>query len=365
MHLLTRPRRALRLTTICAVAAVGLVAPMLAAVRLAHPAAKIDLLVGEQAYPLFAHDDRFDKVVLSLLYERRHRRLPRLWAALTACALIARLGLGYDLVITYLWGSSWLNLIAGAVGRGRRIGYRHRFPGLLTSDLGTYGNRGDIPANLRLLEAARISPPDSRSPLALVPDEGAVEAASRLLTARGRRQKGPLVVMHTGSDWGCQQWLPARWAALADRVVEEHDADVVFTGLASEVGYVEHIRAKMRLASLSIAGETSLSQLAAVIALADLCVTVDSVAHDMAQGLGTPTVVLAGPSRPEVAAGGQLRVVNGSSAELQRTILDCQEHFPSGFCHDYSCPWAGLRHITVEAVAERITLTPRAAAHER
>src|SRR5450759_5660736 len=78
------------------------VAPMLAAVRLAHPAAKIDLLVGEQAYPLFAHDDRFDKVVLSLLYERRHRRLPRLWAALTACALIARLGLGYDLVITYL-----------------------------------------------------------------------------------------------------------------------------------------------------------------------------------------------------------------------------------------------------------------------
>jgi ADP-heptose:LPS heptosyltransferase len=331
-------------------------APMLGAVRAAYPSAKIDLLVGEQAHPLFAHDARFDTVVLSALYGRRRGRLPRLRAALTACAIVAQLGFGYDLVITYLWGSSWLNLIARTVG-ARRIGYSHRFPGLVTSSLGAYGPDGDRPANLRLLKAAGIPLPNLESPPDLVLEKEVVDAASRLLVARGRRPSRPLVVMHTGSDWACQQWLPDRWAELADRVADEYGADVVFTGLASELGYVEQIRARMRTSSLSIAGETSLPQLAAVISLASICVTVDSVAHDMAQAMRVPTLVLAGPSRPEAAAGARLRVINGSTSELQRTIVSCQDQFPAGFCHDYSCPLTGLRHISVEAVAKEIAVT--------
>lgn len=329
--------------------------PMLGAVRAAHPAARISLLVGEQAYPLFAEDRRFDKVTCSTLYGRRPRSLPRLRALLTACELIVRLGLNYDLVITFLWGSSWLNAISRLVGRGARIGYAHRFPGFLTSSLRAYGSHGDIHANLRLLEAAGVPPPDERSP-ALVVEGEAAAAASRLLGDRGWRAGRRLVVMHSGSDWACQQWLPERWADLADRVIDQHDADVVFTGLASDTAYVEQIRSRMTSPSVSMAGETSLSQLAAVMSLASFCVTVDSVGHDMAQALGVPTTVLAGPTRPEAPAGRRLRLVNRTPDELQRTILDCQGRFPLGFCHDYSCPWAGLQHISVDMAAREIAL---------
>jgi ADP-heptose:LPS heptosyltransferase len=350
-----RPSKILLILDKCGPGEAIRVSPMIGAVRAAHPSAQVNLLVGEQAYPLFAHDRRFDKVVLSTLYGRRPRTQPQMRALLTAGALIVRLGIGYDMVITFLWGSSWLNVIARLVGRGRRIGYPHRFPALLTSRLGPYGMNGDIAANLRLLEAAGVPPPDTRG-TALVVEEADVAAASDLLANRGRQPGRPLVVMHTGSDWACQQWLPERWAALADKVIDLHDADVVFTGLASEAGYVERIRSRMTSPSMSIAGETSLPQLAAVMSLATLCVSVDSAGHDIAQALGVPTTVLAGPTRPEAPAGRPLRVVNRTSDDLQRTILECQGHFPRGFCHDYSCPWAGLKHISVDMAVHAIAL---------
>jgi len=331
------------------------VAPMIAAVRAAYPSSQINLLVGEQAHPLFVHDSRIDRVVSSPLYGRRRRSLPQIRALLTAGALTMRLGIRYDMVITFLWGSTWLNLIAWLVGRGRRIGYPHRFGGFMTSRLRTYGKHGDIAANLLVLGAAGVPPPEARVP-ALAVEEADFAAASRLLVDGGRRPHRPLVVMHTGSDWACQQWLPERWAALADRVVEQHDADIVFTGLDSEAGYVEQIRSKMISASISLAGETSLPELAAVMSLASFCVSVDSAGHDMAQALGVPTAVLAGPTKPEAQTGHPLRIVNRTSNELQRTILECQGRFPLGFCHDYSCPLAGLKHISVDMAARAIAL---------
>lgn len=325
------------------------VSPMLGAVRAAHPSAQISLLVGEQAYPLFAHDRRFDNVVRSSLYGRRPRTLPQLRALVTAGVLAVRLGFRYDMVITFLWGSSGLNVIGRLVGRKRRIGYPHRFPGFLTSGLGDYGMRGDIAANLLLLEAAGVPPPDARSP-ALVVEEADVAAVSRLLVDRGRRAWRPMIVLHTGSDWACQQWLPERWALVADRLVAMHDADVVFTGLAGERDYVEQIQDMMASASICLAGATSFPQFAAVMSRATLCITVDSAAHDLAQALGVPTIVLAGPTEPEAPSGRALDVINRTAPSLRQTILRCQGRFPKGLCHDYLCPLAGMRRIGVDAV---------------
>jgi ADP-heptose:LPS heptosyltransferase len=332
---------------------------MAGAVRAAHPLAEITLLVAEEAYPVFAADRRFNRVLASRLYGRRPRR--GLGALLTTGILAARIGFGFDLVLILLWGSTTLNLIGWLVGGKRRVGYPHRYPGLVTSSLEAYGHSGDIAANLVLLEAAGIPLPDGRGPALVVGEAERVEARG-LLARRGRHPHRPLVVVHTGSDWACQQWLPERWARLADRLVAIHDADVVFTGLASEAAYVEQIQSQMDSPSISIAGQTSLLQLAAVLSLASLCVSVDSAGHDLAQALGVPATVLAGPTLPEAPLGRPLHVVNQTPPELQKAILDCQGRFPNGFCHNYACPWAGLRNISVERVLERITrsgvLTP-------
>jgi ADP-heptose:LPS heptosyltransferase len=327
---------------------------MLGAVKAAHPKATITVLVSENAYPFFVDDNRFDIVVSSDLYGRRPRKLPRLRKLAAAARLAARLGFGYDLVITFLGGTGVLNLIAWAVGRKRRIGYPHRYLRILTSGPSAYGDKGDFAANLALLEAAGISRPDGESP-ALLLNSAQRLAAKRLLAARGRIAQRPLIVFHSGSDWACQQWLPDRWAQLADRIIARYGSDIVFTGAAAENSYIEQIRRHMALPSISIAGETTLLGLAAVIAEAALCVAVDSAAHDLAQALGIPAVAIAGPTMPEAPEGRSLHVVNRMLPEIRKTVLDCQGRFPLGLCHDYSCPLAGLKNVSVDRVLEEVS----------
>lgn len=327
---------------------------MLSAVRAAHPDARVTLLVSENAYGFFAGDERFDAVVPSDLYGRQARKLPRVRKLVAGARMAARLGVGYDLVITFLGGTAVLNLIAWVVGRKRRVAYPHRYIRSITSGPSVYGDQGDFAANLALLEAAGISPPDATHSALLVPGH-AREEARQLLTSRGRVSERPLIVLHAGSDWACQQWFPERWAKLADRLVARHGADVVFTGAATDKGYVEQVRRQMELPSISVAGETSLMGLGAVIAESALCVAVDSVAHDIAQSLGIPAVVITGPTVPEAPEGRSLHVVNRMPLELRKTVLHCQDRFPLGLCHDYSCPLAGLKSVTIDSVVEEVS----------
>jgi len=330
---------------------------MLGAVRAAHPSALITLVVSDQAYPLFLDDLRFDRVLPSDLYGRPTRRLPRLRALFAAGQLALRLGFRYDLVITFMWGTSLLNAIGRLVGRKRRIGYPHRFPGLLTNGPGLYGDEGDITANLAILEVAGIPPPDASNP-ALVIGRADRDAARSLLSSRGHQPHRPLVVMHTGSDWACQQWLPDRWAHLADRIADRRGADIVFTGVAGERQYIEQIRGLMRSVSISIAGETSLLELGAVMSHVSLCVSVDSAAHDLAQALGVPALVIAGPTMPEAPTNRTVNLVNRTPPRNRKAILDCQARFPLGACHDYSCPFAGLKNVSVDLVWDEISRFP-------
>ncbi len=317
------------------------VSPMLGAVRTAHPSALITLLVSEQAYPLFGGDPRFDRVLPSGLYSHGGQRLRKLRSLLTAGRLAIRLGLRYDLVITFLWGTSLLNAIGRVTGRKRRVGYSHRFASLLTSDPGVYGGHGDVAANLALLDAAGIARPNAESP-GLVVSQSEKASAQSLLADRGRRPQRPMVVIHPGSDWACQQWLADRWAQIADRIVDEHDADIVFTGLPRE--------RKSSSTSISIVGETSLRRLAAVVSEASLCVSIDSAAHDIAQALGVPAVVLAGPTIPEAPTERSLHMINRTPPQNRKTIVQCQGRFPLGICQDHTCPFAGLKNISVDRV---------------
>ena len=329
------------------------VSPLLGAVRADHPSARITLLVSENAYPLFAGDGRFDRVVASDLYRRTSRRARRLRTLAGAARLAARLGFGYDLVIVFLWGTTALNALARVVGRRRAIAYRHHLGALLANGPAEYGTDGDIAAGLALLAEAGIRFRPHDTPALTVADRDRTYARD-LMDTHGRRPGRPLVVMHPGSDWACQQWLHERWAQLADGIARQHDADLAFTGVAAEHEFIEKIRARIGSPSMSLAGQTTLPQLAAVIAQADLCVSVDSAAHDIAQALRVPAVVLAGPTAPDAPAGRALRVVNATPVPHRATILSCQARFPAGFCFDYSCPFAGLRRISVERVEQAI-----------
>jgi len=330
------------------------------AVLRSHPGAEADLLVSEQAAPVFARDRRFRRLFISRLYEQRARSRPvlALRKAREALRLARKLGRRYDLSVTFYWGTTLLNLLVRVATRGQCLGYANGWPRLLDCDLGRYRpEAAALPQAARLLATmgleAEPAVPAARG------EEGDDRQASALLEPHRLGLGRPMAVLHTGSDWACQQWLPERWRETADRLAFELGMDVVFTGLRAEEGPIEAIRSQMRAGSVSLAGMTSVNQLAGVLRRAALCVCVDSLAFELAQAAGVPTVVLAGQSRTEavrVGPGAPI-VVNRTTPQLRAAILACKLSFAKasfGGCLHYGCPMAGLRDIEVDDVMEAV-----------
>lgn len=318
----------------------------LADVRRAHPDACITLLVSEAAAEVFAPGAAYDRLVVSRLYRAgmHGRRRNRIHKLAELIRLLPAVGLRHDLVLVLNWGTLTLDVL-GRLAGGRVVGYAHRLPFLVSTRLGVYDVEGDpVEQNRTLLSAAGVPGVEARP--SVRPAASGVEDTAR----------EPYAVLHTGSDWACQQWSKDGWADLADRLVERYGLKIVFTGVAGEASYVAGIRSRMRHRSTSYAGGTSVAELLDLLRMASLCVSVDSAPYELAQLAGTPVVVLAGPSsaRPQMSGPRQPLAVNRTPAELGHRIRACQRSHQDGHCHDYRCPFSQLPFINVEHVMEAV-----------
>ncbi len=336
----------------------------LRAVREAYPAKWIVLLVAEETLSVFERCAFVDRIVASRLYaiSSRSMLLLRLKKATELIRIVFRVGRSYDLVIILGKGSEFLSLLAWLVGRRHRVGYRQRIPGLLTSKLGRHDPRRNVVTqNLELLRAAGITAGREAPALSWSEDDAA--AARRLLEAEGLFGSIRLVVLHPGSDWASQRWLPDRWSQLADSLVARSGVSIVFTGLPRERAAIEAIRGRMQAPSASLAGKTTLHQLAAVLSLARLCICVDSAVFELTQAVGIPAVVLAAATEPD-AVGKGVRppaIVNRTPPDRRAAIVAEQDvkmkaawRTGQWFSRDEENAGAGLRDIKVDDVLEAV-----------
>jgi heptosyltransferase I len=98
--------------------------------------------------------------------------------------------------------------------------------------------------------------------------------------------------------WETKLWDEAKFAALCDLIVTELNLPVVFTGEHPE-GPIARIRSLMQAPSASVAGATSLRELAALYRMASILLTTDSGPMHLAAAVGTPVMALFGPTSPE------------------------------------------------------------------
>jgi ADP-heptose:LPS heptosyltransferase len=103
-----------------------------------------------------------------------------------------------------------------------------------------------------------------------------------------------LVVLHPGTGGPAKLWLPERWAAVADALAGGA-ARLLITGGPGEEPLVEAVAAQMRTRPLTLAGQTSVGQLAALLRRAALVLGVDSGPLHLAAAQGVPTLHLYGP----------------------------------------------------------------------
>jgi ADP-heptose:LPS heptosyltransferase len=121
--------------------------------------------------------------------------------------------------------------------------------------------------------------------------------AARAMSPAARATAGA-VVLHPGAASGSRRWPVDRWGAVAACLVGR-GIDVAVTGGPGETGLADAVVAGLpRARARSLAGALDLPALAAAVAEARLLVCGDTGVAHVATAVGTPSVLLFGPTPP-------------------------------------------------------------------
>ena len=351
--------------------------PVLARLRARYPAARIDWLVTPAIAELVRHHPALSNTVL--FARQVYSRWWRSWRAAAGLArLVAELRrTRYDLVID-LHGQFRSAMVALATGAPTRIGfdrprrevrrasarqlpraaYVHGWTGAREGAWLAYTHRIPIPtldvhAVDRYLWLGRLLGLDDGPPQFHVPvPAAAAEHIEGLLRRHGLLGR-PLAVLVPGTIWQTKHWHVEGFAEVARHLVASGRA-VVLAGSAKERPRCQAVAAACPPAC-DLSGQTTLSELAALLRRAALCVTNDSGSMHLAVALGRPVVSVFGPTDP-VWIGPY-----GRPDAVVRAGVPCSPCYlrKLRFCgHDHAC----MRQVSAAQVIERVKQTwPQAA----
>jgi lipopolysaccharide heptosyltransferase II len=275
--------------------------PALRALREAFPQAHITGLVGPWAEAVVASNPCLDEVLLCPFPGFNRQPKKSVIEPYVVLARYARLlrEKEFDLAVVLRFDHWWGALLAYLARIPRRAGYDiAEVKPFLTDAVPYVPGRHEVEQNLTLVEAVGGQPdgqPGRGFPLEFPLGAQDREFAARYLAEQGVGDDDALVCIHPGAGAPVKLWRNEGWAQVADALVEGYGAKVVLTGSASEAPLVQAIAERMASQPLVAAGQTTLGQLAALLARCHLVLGVDSGPLHLAVAVGTPTVHLYGP----------------------------------------------------------------------
>lgn len=268
--------------------------PVLAALRRRWPEAHIAWVVNSGLRGLIEGHPQLDEVIP---FDRARAK-----ATPAGLAGIGRFLLGlrrrrFDLAID-LQGLLRSGLMTAATGAPTRVGladaregatrfYTHRIAA-------PAGNRHAVDVMLAVAAAfgADVSRPRFDPPISPEDRRWAAEALAGL--------PRPVVVFNPGARWLTKRWPPEHFAAVARRAAAERGAGVVVVGSPEDRPLADAVlRSLGPVAALDLCGRTTLPQLAAVAAAADLFVSNDTGPLHLAVAAGAKVVGIYTCTSPE------------------------------------------------------------------
>lgn len=168
----------------------------------------------------------------------------------------------------------------------------------ITNKLGLseFSGTHETTRNLDVLEHAGIPVPIQTAIFPVTTEDE--KWVSNFLTSYEIDMEYPLVAIHPGSPIPLKRWLPERYAELADWLIAQKGAQVLFVGVNDETPIITEIQKLMRGRSINIAGETTLTQLASILHSCNVFIGNDSGPMHLAAAVGTQTIGLYGPGDP-------------------------------------------------------------------
>jgi ADP-heptose:LPS heptosyltransferase len=173
----------------------------------------------------------------------------------------------------------------------------------------------------------------------------------KLLDEAGFSNTGPLVAVQAGASQGKRQWSPERFIEMIKILTDRHNARVVLTGAAKERSIIDPIVEGCASRNVvSVAGKTSVPQLAAMLSLTDVLVTGDTGPMHISVAVGTPVVSMFLAS----AFGFETGPYSEGNIVLQPVIgcAPCNPNKPCSKpeCHDMITPEL-MAHLAMARVA--------------
>jgi ADP-heptose:LPS heptosyltransferase len=109
-------------------------------------------------------------------------------------------------------------------------------------------------------------------------------------------ERQPVVVICPGARSHIKRWTVEGFARVADRLIGEAQAQVVFSGEPEEEPIIQEILSRMQQRAHSAVGLTTIRQVARLMQRARVVITNDSASLHLASAMRTPTVALFGPT---------------------------------------------------------------------
>jgi heptosyltransferase-3 len=266
-----------------------LATPVVRSIKAAYPEAAVDILVFEGTQDVVSANPDIRRVWT--IAERapigaQLRMLRSLWRRYDVAVSV----FGGDRPIFYTCIAGRYRI--GALGPYNNSWWKRRLLNVWVpfDRLGTH----TVSMNLRLLEPLGIEPRPTPVVGWTRADEESVE---RLFRGASNGQR--YAVLHVSPKFAYKMWTPAGWASLGRWLVNQ-GLSVVVTGGAeqNERTYCEDVARQLPVGTVNLAGQMGLPALAYLLSRASLYVGTDTAVSHMAAAVGTPMVVLFGPSNP-------------------------------------------------------------------
>lgn len=171
--------------------------------------------------------------------------------------------------------------------------------------------------------------------------------AREILNKSGVEPDRTIIALGPGAtNSRAKQWPVEMFAELNDRFQREMNANVVIMGSANETEVAEKLSSLSNNKPIVLAGKTDIAEAAAVLSVADLFVSNDMGLAHLAAAVGTPTLVIFGPTndvttRPFAA-----------NAEVIRHPVECSPCMLRDCPIDHRC----MTGVSVDRVFEAAAL---------
>ena len=168
-------------------------------------------------------------------------------------------------------------------------------------------------------------------------------AAREQLSLWGVDLARPIVVLGSGSTNSMAKRWPAKsYARIAEDLQQEANANIVLLGGPDDVEPAAQIAASAGVDAIDLTSKTLLGEAAAILSVSDLMISNDMGLAHLAPAVGTPTLVLFGPTDPVTTR------PFSDLAEVIRVDVECSPCMLRVCPIDHRC----MERITVERVFE-------------